>query len=858
MLEGRRDGLRQMGELIALQLRAAEQAAGVDSGPVAPLAPVRQPVVWDEADLLEFARGSIARVFGPEWAEIDAYRRRVRLPLPPYLLVSRVTCLRAERGRFEPSALTTEYDIPRGAWYAIDGQIPWAVAVESGQCDLLLISYLGIDFENRGERVYRLLDCTLTFLDDLPMEGETLRYDISINDFARSGESLLFFFSYDCFVGERLVLQMRGGCAGFFSDAALAQGRGVIVTDAEREAQAKITRRTAAPLLVCARQTFGYDDLLALSRGDLAACFGPDYDPAGRNPSLRLDPPAMLMVDRIVSVERDGGAWGLGQILAEKDLHPDDWYFPCHFKDDEVLAGSLIAQGCVQLLSFYLLHAGVQTLVGDARFQPIPGLAQQVRCRGQVTTADTRLTYRMEITEVGLHPLPYAKANVDVIVDRKVVVRFDNVGMQVAEKEPANRSGQASGAQRLAAHQRPAKIAAPAALFDERHITEFATGSIVACFGSDFSVYEGRRAPRTPNGALQLISRIVAFDGRRRHLRPMSSLTAEYDVPLDAWFVRENAAPVTPYSILMELALQPCGFLSAHLGSTLSYEDADFFFRNLDGTGRLSHAVDLRGKTVRNTVRLLSSTAIEGVVVQKFDFSLSCDGERFYRGDAAFGYFTPNTLANQVGLDRGQAAPPWLDRADWRAASERTAHHEVEHRDVELASPSARHLYQGSKGAPNYRLAGGRLDFLDRVAVAPQGGKVGAGYVYAERRVRPDDWFFACHFFEDPVMPGSLGVEAILEAMQAFALETDLGAELRSPAFAHLLDNTTVWKYRGQIVPTSEWMRLEAHVTRVVREPGRVTLIADASLWRDRLRIYEVRDLALQIVEADSLSEGSG
>ena len=79
----------------------------------------------------------------------------------------------------------------------------------------MLISYLGIDFENKGNLVYRLLDCTLTFLDDLPKEGETLRYDISINSYARSGDNLLFFFSYNCFVGDRMVLKMRGGCAGF-------------------------------------------------------------------------------------------------------------------------------------------------------------------------------------------------------------------------------------------------------------------------------------------------------------------------------------------------------------------------------------------------------------------------------------------------------------------------------------------------------------------------------------------------------------------------------------------------------------------------------------------------------------------
>ena len=77
------------------------------------------------------------------------------------------------------------------------------------------------------------------------------------------------------------------------------------------------------------------------------------------------------MVDRIVEVEPQGGAWGLGLIVSEKDLRPDDWYFPCHFKDDEVMAGSLVAEGCSQLLQFYLLYLGMQTKMDDARFQPL-------------------------------------------------------------------------------------------------------------------------------------------------------------------------------------------------------------------------------------------------------------------------------------------------------------------------------------------------------------------------------------------------------------------------------------------------------------------------------------------------------
>ncbi|WP_352311276.1 hypothetical protein, partial [Psychrobacter sp. W2-37-MNA-CIBAN-0211] len=91
-------------------------------------------------DLVEYAEGDIAKVFGSDYAIIDSYSRRVRLPTTDYLLVSRVTKLDATMNQYKPCSMTTEYDIPVDAPYLVDGQIPWAVAVESGQCDLMLIS----------------------------------------------------------------------------------------------------------------------------------------------------------------------------------------------------------------------------------------------------------------------------------------------------------------------------------------------------------------------------------------------------------------------------------------------------------------------------------------------------------------------------------------------------------------------------------------------------------------------------------------------------------------------------------------------------------------------------------------------
>lgn len=799
-------------------------------------------IVWDEADLLEFASGNIASVFGKDYAIIDSYSRRVRLPLPPYLLVSRVTKIDAQEGIFKPSSMTTEYDIPHDAWYSVDGQIPLCVAVESGQCDLLLISYLGIDFENKGHLVYRLLDCTLTFLDDLPKEGETLRYDIKINSFVRNGDNLLFFFSYECFVRDKMILKMDSGCAGFFADEQLEQGKGIIVTAKELAARKQIKPQQFSPLLVCTKSSFDKSDILHLTKGNLAACFGDHYSQYGLNPSLLLPPPKILMIDRITSVDIKGGAWGLGLIIGEKSLEPEHWYFPCHFKDDRVLAGSLIAEGCSHLLEFYMLYLGLHTCTKDARFQPISGLPQVVRCRGQVTPISAPLIYQMEITEIGLNPYPYVKCNVDIILQEKTVVNFQDLGLQIKEKNTNNLA-----INELKRYTQPSeKIASSKkALLTEEQVQEFCLGSLFKCFGEEFAIYDKGivKASRMPNTHLSLVSRVLEVQGQRHQIKSGSTIITEYDVPTNPWYHLQNYSETIPYAILMEIGLQPCGFLSAYLGTTLLYPDSSLYFRNLDGEGCLRENLDVRGKTITNTATLLSSTNISEIILQNFSFQVAYKNETFYQGTASFGHFSPQALANQVGLDRGQYICPW---------------YETENKlnlpaiDINLRAINSRDRYYKSKpNKPSYRLANHQLDLLNNVKIIEEGGKYKKGYIYAQKEIKLTDWYFKCHFYQDPVMPGSLGIEAMIQAMQVYALHFDLAQHLKSPRFAQLNNHKIIWKYRGQIPPEAKQIYLEIHISQVDISSEKIIVIGDASLWKQNLRIYEVKDLAICILESN-------
>jgi 3-hydroxymyristoyl/3-hydroxydecanoyl-(acyl carrier protein) dehydratase len=380
------------------------------------------------------------------------------------------------------------------------------------------------------------------------------------------------------------------------------------------------------------------------------------------------------------------------------------------------------------------------------------------------------------------------------------------------------------------------RLAARQVLFDQRQIKAFGTGKISDCFGPGYARYDQRRIPRIPNGDLSMMSRIVAITGRPHEFDHPASIVAEYDVPADAWYLRDNAYPQVPASLYMEIALQPCGFLSAYLDSYALVPYEHFYFRNLDGNSRILASVDARGKTIQTEARMLSSVVSGGTVIQKFAFKLSCEGQVIIEGESLFGYFSAESMDHQLGLDGGRLVlPEFRENASLARSAMR----------IETAP-----LRAPRPGRPYYRLPQRQLSFLDQVFFDRTGGRYGRGYVYARRPVRSDDWFYACHFYQDPVMPGSLGIEAILEAMQAAVFSGVDVDGLRPDHFGMApCEEPVRWRYRGQITPLNEVMELEVHLGQVERKAGGAVLTGDASLWVDSLRIYEINHIVLGIFE---------
>lgn len=141
------------------------------------------------------------------------------------------------------------------------------------------------------------------------------------------------------------------------------------------------------------KSQFLYDDLIACGRGKL---FGPG--------NAQLPLPPMLMFDRITSVEEKGGVHGLGKIVAEFDIKPDLWFFPCHFEGDPVMPGCLGLDALWQLAGFFLGWLG----------EPGRGRALgvgEVKFSGMVTPKVKKVTYEVEVNRLILRKLKLAVAD---------------------------------------------------------------------------------------------------------------------------------------------------------------------------------------------------------------------------------------------------------------------------------------------------------------------------------------------------------------------------------------------------------------------------------------------------------------
>lgn len=151
------------------------------------------------------------------------------------------------------------------------------------------------------------------------------------------------------------------------------------------------------------QSSYTKEELLACSRGEM---FGPG--------NSQLPAPNMLMMDRVTEMNEDGGDYGKGYVEAELDIHPDLWFFDCHFPGDPVMPGCLGLDAMWQLLGFFLACSG-----GPGRGRAL-GVGE-VKFTGQILPTAKKVTYHIHMKRVIKRSLFMGLGDGEVRVDGRTI-----------------------------------------------------------------------------------------------------------------------------------------------------------------------------------------------------------------------------------------------------------------------------------------------------------------------------------------------------------------------------------------------------------------------------------------------------
>ncbi len=150
------------------------------------------------------------------------------------------------------------------------------------------------------------------------------------------------------------------------------------------------------------KDSYTYKELIQCASGEM---FGEG--------NAQLPMPPMLMLDRIIKITEKGGNANKGYICAELDIHPDLWFFNCHFPGDPVMPGCLGLDAMWQLIGFFLGWLGA-----PGRGRALGG--NEIKYAGQVTPKNKLITYRIDMKRV---------------IMRKVVMGIGDAVMEVDGRE---------------------------------------------------------------------------------------------------------------------------------------------------------------------------------------------------------------------------------------------------------------------------------------------------------------------------------------------------------------------------------------------------------------------------------------
>ncbi|MFT5138843.1 MAG: 3-hydroxyacyl-[acyl-carrier protein] dehydratase/trans-2-decenoyl-[acyl-carrier protein] isomerase [Lysobacterales bacterium] len=139
-------------------------------------------------------------------------------------------------------------------------------------------------------------------------------------------------------------------------------------------------------------------------------------------------------------------------------------------------------------------------------------------------------------------------------------------------------------------------------------------------------------------------------------------------------------------------------------------------------------------------------------------------------------------------------------------------------------------------GPDGGRLPSGNMLMMNRIReINTNGGTYGKGEIQAELDIRPDLWFFGCHFTGDPVMPGCLGLDALWQLAGFYLTWAGQKGKGRALGVGKV-------RFSGQVLPTAKLVTYSLNVKRVISRKLSL-VIADGTMSVDGREIYAAEDL---------------
>ena len=147
-------------------------------------------------------------------------------------------------------------------------------------------------------------------------------------------------------------------------------------------------------------------------------------------------------------------------------------------------------------------------------------------------------------------------------------------------------------------------------------------------------------------------------------------------------------------------------------------------------------------------------------------------------------------------------------------------------------------------GPGNAKLPLPPMLMFDRITeINENNGAFKKGSLKAELDVKEDLWFFDCHFKEDPVMPGCLGLDAMWQLVGFY-----LGWKDESGKGRALGVNSV--KFTGEVLITAKIAKYEVSMKRILKKEGAVVGLADGILFADGKPIYHAESLKVGLFKS--------